>query len=228
MSSTPPLHHMSATGWVEVLSVPEIRRDWVWVWVCGLLSESALPRVPQREEGGASRNGEVPSECCREFWLVSNRFLARLYTSPLVTVAAIRGECRQNVHRKIVHSTRLACLPFRCRASLYCTEAVTLTLLRLPAGACPAGGCCLSMCCDYRVMTESGSIGKQGRAGEVWVVPAVAISGVAPAVQLCTDTDMGAQHRKRAAKVSIACPSAVLKQTAAEMMLRASVPCRSE
>ena len=28
---------------------------------------------------------------CREFWVVSNRFLARLYTSPLVTVAAIRG-----------------------------------------------------------------------------------------------------------------------------------------
>jgi hypothetical protein len=28
---------------------------------------------------------------CREFWLVSNRFLARLYASPLVTVAAIRG-----------------------------------------------------------------------------------------------------------------------------------------
>lgn len=28
----------------------------------------------------------------RQFWLDSNRFLARLYTSPLVTVAAIRGE----------------------------------------------------------------------------------------------------------------------------------------
>ena len=52
----------------------------------------------------------------REFWLTSNKFLARLYVSPLVTVAAIRG-------------------------------------------ACPAGGCCLSLCCDYRVMTEVGHIG---------------------------------------------------------------------
>lgn len=26
-------------------------------------------------------------------------------------------------------------------------------------GACPAGGCCLALCCDYRVMTDAGSIG---------------------------------------------------------------------
>jgi 3,2-trans-enoyl-CoA isomerase len=47
---------------------------------------------------------------------VSNTFLARLYTSRLVTLAAIRG-------------------------------------------ACPAGGCCLALCCDYRIMTETGAIG---------------------------------------------------------------------
>ncbi len=29
---------------------------------------------------------------CRQFWVDSNHFLARLYTSPLVTIAAIRGE----------------------------------------------------------------------------------------------------------------------------------------
>lgn len=29
----------------------------------------------------------------REFWVESNKFLARLYRSPLVTVAAIRGAC---------------------------------------------------------------------------------------------------------------------------------------
>ncbi|KAL4526216.1 hypothetical protein Ndes2437B_g07471 [Nannochloris sp. 'desiccata'] len=52
----------------------------------------------------------------RKFWLVSNTFLARLYTSRLVTIAAIRG-------------------------------------------ACPAGGCCLALCCDYRIITETGSIG---------------------------------------------------------------------
>jgi hypothetical protein len=33
----------------------------------------------------------MPLSCCREFWLVSNRFLARLYSSPLVIIAAIRG-----------------------------------------------------------------------------------------------------------------------------------------
>lgn len=47
---------------------------------------------------------------------MSNTFLARLYASPLVTIAAIRG-------------------------------------------ACPAGGCCLALCCDYRIMTQKGSIG---------------------------------------------------------------------
>lgn len=26
-------------------------------------------------------------------------------------------------------------------------------------GACPAGGCCLSLCCDYRVITADGSMG---------------------------------------------------------------------
>lgn len=52
----------------------------------------------------------------REFWITSNRFLARLYRSPLLTLSAIRG-------------------------------------------ACPAGGCCLSLCCDYRIQTEQGTIG---------------------------------------------------------------------
>ncbi|KAJ3092457.1 hypothetical protein HK102_007081 [Quaeritorhiza haematococci] len=51
-----------------------------------------------------------------KFNLVQNQFLARLYRSPLFTVAAVRG-------------------------------------------ACPAGGCVLAMSCDYRVMTEEGSIG---------------------------------------------------------------------
>lgn len=50
------------------------------------------------------------------FWRLSNTFLARLHSSRLATVAAIRG-------------------------------------------ACPAGGCCLSLCCDHRVMTATGSIG---------------------------------------------------------------------
>ena len=34
--------------------------------------------------------------CCnryREFWVVSNQFLARLYRTPLLTLAAIRGAC---------------------------------------------------------------------------------------------------------------------------------------
>jgi Delta3-Delta2-enoyl-CoA isomerase len=50
------------------------------------------------------------------FWVISNMFLARLYTSPLLTIAAVKG-------------------------------------------ACPAGGCCLTMCCDFRILTEDASIG---------------------------------------------------------------------
>lgn len=50
------------------------------------------------------------------FWVVSNAFLARLYTSPLLTIAAVKG-------------------------------------------ACPAAGCCLSMCCDFRIMTQDASMG---------------------------------------------------------------------
>lgn len=86
------------------------------------------------------------NERYREFWVVSNRFLARLYTSPLVTIAAIRG-------------------------------------------ACPAGGCCLSMCCDYRVMTESGSIGLNEVAlgisvPKMWAGLMARIIGVGPAEKL--------------------------------------------
>jgi len=52
----------------------------------------------------------------RLFWKTSNAFLAHLLVSPLITVAAIRGQC-------------------------------------------PAGGCMLSLCCDYRLMTDFGKIG---------------------------------------------------------------------
>ncbi|KAK9759430.1 hypothetical protein K7432_017628 [Basidiobolus ranarum] len=41
-------------------------------------------------------------------------------------------------------------------ARLYRSKLVTISAIR---GACPAGGCCLSMCCDYRVMSEDGYIG---------------------------------------------------------------------
>lgn len=82
----------------------------------------------------------------RQFWLDSNRFLARLYTSPLVTVAAIRG-------------------------------------------ACPAGGCCLSMCCDYRLMTEQGSIGLNEVAlgisvPKMWAALMARLVGQAPSEKL--------------------------------------------
>ena len=40
--------------------------------------------------------------------------------------------------------------------SLYISRLVTVAGIR---GACPAGGCCLSLCCDYRIMTDHGYIG---------------------------------------------------------------------
>lgn len=39
---------------------------------------------------------------------------------------------------------------------LYRSRLVTIAAIR---GACPAGGCALALCCDYRVMSEVGSIG---------------------------------------------------------------------
>lgn len=39
---------------------------------------------------------------------------------------------------------------------LYISRLVTVAGIR---GACPAGGCCLSLCCDYRIMTDHGYIG---------------------------------------------------------------------
>lgn len=41
-------------------------------------------------------------------------------------------------------------------ARLYRSRLVTVAAVR---GACPAGGCALALCCDYRVMTDFGSIG---------------------------------------------------------------------
>lgn len=120
----------------------------------------------------------LPSPCtpCSEFWLTSNRFLARLLASPLVTIAAIRG-----AHRRVVaHGPPpllplplvvLPLLPLLCvqrvagcamtRRSLFDVQRRCLVASSC-AGACPAGGCALSMCCDYRVMTESGHIGETG------------------------------------------------------------------
>lgn len=59
---------------------------------------------------------QTTGERYHEFWVTQNEFLADVYKSHLVTIAAIRGHC-------------------------------------------PAGGCILSMCCDYRVITERGTIG---------------------------------------------------------------------
>jgi 3,2-trans-enoyl-CoA isomerase len=41
-------------------------------------------------------------------------------------------------------------------ARLYRSHLVTVAAIR---GACPAGGCALALCCDYRVMTQAGTIG---------------------------------------------------------------------
>lgn len=41
-------------------------------------------------------------------------------------------------------------------SKLYRSRLVTIAQIR---GACPAGGCALSLCCDYRIMTDFGNIG---------------------------------------------------------------------
>ena len=80
------------------------QRAWLWSWQ-SLQDGRAIGCWPRRSRLGtcAAELGVRSHRCLhllffsfllpqgREFWLVSNRFLARLYTSPLVTVAAIRG-----------------------------------------------------------------------------------------------------------------------------------------
>ena len=49
---------------------------------------------------------------------------------------------------------------WRCLAStlisVYSSKLVTIAAI---PGACPAGGCCLALCCDYRIITQDGSMG---------------------------------------------------------------------
>lgn len=44
----------------------------------------------------------------------------------------------------------------RFLSKLYASRLITVAAIR---GACPAGGCALSLCCDYRIMTDFGHIG---------------------------------------------------------------------
>jgi len=44
----------------------------------------------------------------------------------------------------------------RTLIAIYCSPKITVAAV---AGACPAGGCCLALCCDYRVITQDGSMG---------------------------------------------------------------------
>eukprot|EP00475_Leptophrys_vorax_P039191 TRINITY_DN7036_c0_g4_i2.p1 TRINITY_DN7036_c0_g4~~TRINITY_DN7036_c0_g4_i2.p1 ORF type:complete len:262 (-),score=67.23 TRINITY_DN7036_c0_g4_i2:96-881(-) len=49
---------------------------------------------------------------------------------------------------------QFTCQEFLCR--LYTSRLITVAAIK---GACPAGGCILSLCCDFRVMTQRGHIG---------------------------------------------------------------------
>lgn len=66
----------------------------------------------------------------KRFWKACNGCLARILISPLVTISAIRGQCPAG---------GLFCF-------LFWSFFVSL-------------GCMLSLCCDYRVMTDFGKIG---------------------------------------------------------------------
>ena len=57
-------------------------------------------------------------------------------------------------------------------------------------GACPAGGCCLSLCCDFRVMTDFGHIGLNEVALGIpvpffWAQLMGRVIGEGPAHKLC-------------------------------------------
>ena len=42
------------------------------------------------------------------------------------------------------------------QTTLFHSPCVQVAAIR---GACPAGGCCMSLCCDFRIMTDFGHIG---------------------------------------------------------------------
>jgi Enoyl-CoA hydratase/isomerase len=101
--------------WPSVSSLPQSQPhpNGAPAWPC-----AASPSPSSSGKDCRARWGLPPCVPQRygEFWVLQNTFAARLYRSPLVTVAAIRG-------------------------------------------ACPAAGCGIALCCDFRFMTDSGSIG---------------------------------------------------------------------
>jgi len=111
-----PVNTMNLDFWKELLSTMEtleadkevravifqsgLKRS---VFTAGLdIKELYAPATSQERQG--------------EFWTTLSKALVKIYTTPMATAAAIKGQC-------------------------------------------PAGGCCLSLCCDYRVITEDGAMG---------------------------------------------------------------------
>lgn len=67
---------------------PAIGLHWADTKAAARMGASANTSTPRRKLPPSTA---PPSSRRSEFWLTSNRFLARLYASPLVTIAAIRG-----------------------------------------------------------------------------------------------------------------------------------------
>jgi len=111
-----PVNTMDLNFWKELLSVMEsLEAD---KEVRGVVFQSGLKKsvftagldIKELYAPATTRERQL------EFWTTLSKALIKIYSTPMVTAAAIKG-------------------------------------------ACPAGGCCLAMCCDYRVITEDGSMG---------------------------------------------------------------------
>lgn len=112
-------------------------------------------------------------------------------------------------------------------ARLYRSRLATVAAIR---GACPAGGCALALCCDYRVMTDSGQIGLNEVAlgipvPEFWTHLMVRTIGQREAEQLLPYGRMvSAADAQRIQLVDALVPAAELK-AAAEAVLGQMLSC---
>jgi len=111
-----PVNTMDLSFWKELLVVLEsLEAD---KEIRGLVFQSGLKRsvytagldIKELYRHTTSQERQL------EFWTAMSKALIKIYSTPMVTAAAIKG-------------------------------------------ACPAGGCGLALCCDYRVISEDGSMG---------------------------------------------------------------------
>lgn len=89
--------------------------------------------------------GKSP-ERCGEFWKAVQEMWLKLYSSNMVTIAAV-NVC--TTRPPTYQHTRLHLQPNTTSLSSFCP----------PQGSSPAGGCLIALTCDYRIMADNPRYG---------------------------------------------------------------------